>query len=666
MRYELYYWPGIQGRGEFIRLALEEAAADYIDVVREPESAGGGVPAMFELLEGDDIAHVHFAPPILKAGKRIIAHLLRDHGVKAPREQATAGSAVRLCQLPPAAHSDDAHLLSEAVPVDHAPGNLCQPANAFDPHHLGPSSRRRQCRYARIDAKDEDPAAATACSVRKSDPATAPVTLLSNFRAGNRLRTAVEPPVGFNRNGSLIDDSIMSAPERNTATAIVERLLRVSGFAPTTYIDLRPMYDGYKKLDSQKRLANATHAIALAKTTLPLTKENLILFASNKLKITSLVTYAQQSANEAQTELQEFVQRETTLTAIRTVQSRLLDVPGPGEPLQSLGVGVHNIVGIVQTTSKAGKHDHRLYIGQPDKSIACVKSKGFITDALLAHQDETLPFKSPLPNKARGDKPADTCFINPAYDCTPFGTFEITELHVTLTYAKINGRLTIGGNVLYEPAAEPRFGSLDAMETESTAETAETAASPFGRRTLTRLDWRASGRMSARRALPSGSRGRRMCTRLGRARREGRAAAGTGRRVGGMLPPQGAHLRSAPPLRSPPPWLGARAPSARSPYCPRSAPRPVRRGSDRRPRKASALPTSVRTAVRRRADGRANRAQNASRRFRRHDCSSAQRAVASGSARLRGGPTRARPPPGRARSSSPGTLVTLLPGLSAA
>mmetsp|Transcript_11764 Transcript_11764/g.38946 ORF Transcript_11764/g.38946 Transcript_11764/m.38946 type:complete len:463 (-) Transcript_11764:1039-2427(-) len=190
---------------------------------------------------------------------------------------------------------------------------------------------------------------------------------------------------------------------------------------------------------------------------------------------------------------------------------------------------------------------------------------------------------------------------------------------------------------------------------------AQTAASPFGRRTLTRLDWRASGRMSARRALPSGSRGRRMCTRLGMARREGRAAAGTRRRVGGMLPPKGAHLRSAPPLRSPPPWLGARAPSARSPCCPRSAPRPVRRGSDRRPRKASALPTSVRTAVRRRADGRANRAQNASRRFRRHDCSSAQRAVASGSARLRGGTTRARPPPGRARSSSPGTLATRSP-----
>ncbi len=73
MRYELYYWPSIQGRGEFIRLALEEAAADYIDVVRTPKSASGGVPAMLELLEGEEIEHPPFAPPILKAGKRVIA-----------------------------------------------------------------------------------------------------------------------------------------------------------------------------------------------------------------------------------------------------------------------------------------------------------------------------------------------------------------------------------------------------------------------------------------------------------------------------------------------------------------------------------------------------------------------------------------------------------------
>ena len=36
MRYELYYWPQIQGRGEFVRLALEEADADYVDVARKP------------------------------------------------------------------------------------------------------------------------------------------------------------------------------------------------------------------------------------------------------------------------------------------------------------------------------------------------------------------------------------------------------------------------------------------------------------------------------------------------------------------------------------------------------------------------------------------------------------------------------------------------------
>lgn len=45
MRYELYYWPEIQGRGEFVRLALEDAGADYIDVARLPKR-GAGVPAL--------------------------------------------------------------------------------------------------------------------------------------------------------------------------------------------------------------------------------------------------------------------------------------------------------------------------------------------------------------------------------------------------------------------------------------------------------------------------------------------------------------------------------------------------------------------------------------------------------------------------------------------
>jgi glutathione S-transferase len=68
MRYELYYWAGIQGRGEFVRLALEEAGADYIDVAREP----GGEAAMQRLLSGDGVEHPPFAPPYLKAGDLII------------------------------------------------------------------------------------------------------------------------------------------------------------------------------------------------------------------------------------------------------------------------------------------------------------------------------------------------------------------------------------------------------------------------------------------------------------------------------------------------------------------------------------------------------------------------------------------------------------------
>jgi glutathione S-transferase len=70
MRYELYYWPTIQGRGEFIRLALEEAGADYVDVARRGKS---GVSAMMRLMNSKRLAHSPYAPPFLKAGKLIIA-----------------------------------------------------------------------------------------------------------------------------------------------------------------------------------------------------------------------------------------------------------------------------------------------------------------------------------------------------------------------------------------------------------------------------------------------------------------------------------------------------------------------------------------------------------------------------------------------------------------
>ena len=72
MPYELYYWPGIQGRGEFVRLALEDAAADYVDLALTPEHEGGGVPAMTRWLEGEDVERPPFAPPFLKAGRQLI------------------------------------------------------------------------------------------------------------------------------------------------------------------------------------------------------------------------------------------------------------------------------------------------------------------------------------------------------------------------------------------------------------------------------------------------------------------------------------------------------------------------------------------------------------------------------------------------------------------
>src|SRR5882672_3094487 len=67
MRYQLFYWPEIQGRGEFVRLALEDAGASYEDVARKP----GGVGRMMKMMDGEK--RPPFAPPFLKAGKLVIA-----------------------------------------------------------------------------------------------------------------------------------------------------------------------------------------------------------------------------------------------------------------------------------------------------------------------------------------------------------------------------------------------------------------------------------------------------------------------------------------------------------------------------------------------------------------------------------------------------------------
>jgi glutathione S-transferase len=70
MRYELYYQPSIQGRGEFVRLALEEAGADYVDVARDPNF---GRPGIMKFLEDPSLERPPFAPPFLKAGEILIS-----------------------------------------------------------------------------------------------------------------------------------------------------------------------------------------------------------------------------------------------------------------------------------------------------------------------------------------------------------------------------------------------------------------------------------------------------------------------------------------------------------------------------------------------------------------------------------------------------------------
>jgi glutathione S-transferase len=110
MRYEFYYWSGIQGRGEFVRLALEEAGADYVDVARRPD----GEAEMMRLMASEEAARPSFAPPFLKAGDlligqtaNILLYLGAHHGL-APNDEAGRLWAHQL-QLTIADVVDEAH-----------------------------------------------------------------------------------------------------------------------------------------------------------------------------------------------------------------------------------------------------------------------------------------------------------------------------------------------------------------------------------------------------------------------------------------------------------------------------------------------------------------------------------------------------------------------------
>jgi glutathione S-transferase len=81
MRIDLYYWPSIQGRGEFVRLLLEEAGADYVDVARRK----GGMSAMKKFLDGEQSGALPYAPPFVTVGETVVSQTANVLAFLAPR-----------------------------------------------------------------------------------------------------------------------------------------------------------------------------------------------------------------------------------------------------------------------------------------------------------------------------------------------------------------------------------------------------------------------------------------------------------------------------------------------------------------------------------------------------------------------------------------------------
>ena len=79
---ELYYWPGIPGRGEFVRLLLEEAARAYVDVARERKN---GMAEMMRFVGGEEPGALPFAPPFVKAGNAVVSQTANILAFLAPR-----------------------------------------------------------------------------------------------------------------------------------------------------------------------------------------------------------------------------------------------------------------------------------------------------------------------------------------------------------------------------------------------------------------------------------------------------------------------------------------------------------------------------------------------------------------------------------------------------
>jgi len=121
--YALYYWPVLPGRGELVRLVLEEAGAEYVDVARLPDDEGGGFQPLLAFMQGEQPGMPPYAPPILVDGDIVLAqsaaicaYLGERHGL-APEDPAGRKQALQL-QLTVGDVSDEAHNTHHPISVE--------------------------------------------------------------------------------------------------------------------------------------------------------------------------------------------------------------------------------------------------------------------------------------------------------------------------------------------------------------------------------------------------------------------------------------------------------------------------------------------------------------------------------------------------------------------
>jgi len=141
----LYYWPHIQGRGEFVRLVLEEAGVPYLDVARLPKAAGGGVARLVELRRGEGKGLLPYAPPFVKVGGLLVAQtaaicdfLGRRYGLVADDEAARAGALqlqMTIADVVAEAH-DTHHPVSTSAYYEDQKDAAIEAAKAFVAHRL--------------------------------------------------------------------------------------------------------------------------------------------------------------------------------------------------------------------------------------------------------------------------------------------------------------------------------------------------------------------------------------------------------------------------------------------------------------------------------------------------------------------------------------------------